>query len=97
MQQSLGLQFLPVLSLSYLTPRWSYESNLRLLSHLLPPALPPSLPPSLVSCSESVLELSIMPKDEDVLQLVSADTRPLDSATAERHRIHPTLRFSFRR
>lgn len=24
-----------------------------------------------MSCSESVLELSIMPKDEDVLQLVS--------------------------
>lgn len=30
-----------------------------------------SLPPLHVSCSESVLELSIMPKDEDVLQLVS--------------------------
>lgn len=29
------------------------------------------LPPLHVSCSESVLELSIMPKDEDVLQLVS--------------------------
>lgn len=69
---------------------------LRLLSHLpsLPPSLPP--PPSLVSCSESVLELSIMPKDEDVLQLVSADTRPLDSATAETSQ-DPTLRFSFRR
>lgn len=28
-----------------------------------------------MSCSECVLELSIMPKDEDVLQLVSAETR----------------------
>lgn len=32
------------------------------VSHVLSP----------VFCSESVLELSIMPKDEDVLQLVSA-------------------------
>lgn len=56
--------FLLFLSLSYSTLWSSYESN---------PSAPLILrPPSLVSCSESVLELSIMPKDEDVLQLVSA-------------------------
>lgn len=32
---------------------------------------PPLFLPLYMSCSESVLELSIMPKDEDVLQLVS--------------------------
>lgn len=39
------------------------------------------VPPPFVSCSESVLELSIMPKDEDVLQLVSANMQTHASDT----------------
>lgn len=42
-------------------PLKSYSCSCLFLSH--------------VSCSESVLELSIMPKDEDVLQLVSVSMR----------------------
>lgn len=61
--------------------------------HLLSLVLAPH--PPFVSRSESVLELSIMPKDEDVLQLVSANvqthaSRHLDALyfiTPERHRI----------
>lgn len=42
-------------------PLKSYSRSCLFLSH--------------VSCSESMLELSIMPKDEDVLQLVSVSMR----------------------
>lgn len=75
---SLGL-FMFFLSVSYFILRSGYESNPS------PPLISPSRPPRppFVSCSESVLELSIMPKDEDVLQLVSANmqTHTSDSRT----------------
>lgn len=51
---------------------WMWAHNL-VVFHLYVFILPvlPSSSLLYVSCSESVLELSIMPKDEDVLQLVS--------------------------
>lgn len=38
-----------------------------------------------LTCSESVLELSIMPKDEDVLQLVSVRLSIFDFSHAPTH------------
>lgn len=68
------------LSVSCFILRSGYESNPSppLISR---PPLPPQNPTLFVSCSESVLELSIMPKDEDVLQLVSANTQTHASDT----------------
>lgn len=55
--------------------------RLHLLSLVLVSPSPSTLHPPFVSCSESVLELSIMPKDEDVLQLVSANMQTHASDT----------------
>lgn len=48
-----------------------FFTSISCLSPFLLSSLPLLLPLYMSSCSESVLELSIMPKDEDVLQLVS--------------------------